>query len=130
MMEGGASQAPRRKSLPGVAIAKRMRSPFSLTALIIAAMTTGKISVDPEFLASWPTLRMLVPSSVPRDQLLCLPEPLMPVKGFSWSRHARPYEAETSSRICITIRFWSIWVVAVPYRGANSYWLGATSLCL
>jgi hypothetical protein len=28
MMAGGASQAPRRKSLPGDAIAMRMRSPF------------------------------------------------------------------------------------------------------
>ena len=28
MIAGGASQAPRRKSLPGDAIAMRMRSPF------------------------------------------------------------------------------------------------------
>ena len=25
------------------------------------------------------------PVSVPSDQLLCLPEPLIPLKGFSWS---------------------------------------------
>ena len=43
---------PRRKSLPGVAMAMRIRSPFSSTALTIAAMITGKISVEPDFSAS------------------------------------------------------------------------------
>ena len=37
--------------------------------------------------------------------------------------------AATSSQICITIRFWSICVTAVPKKGANSYWLGATCSC-
>lgn len=31
---------------------------------------------------------------------------------------------------CMTIKFWSICVVTVPKSGANSYWPGATSLCL
>ena len=26
----------------------------------------------------------------PRDQLLCLPLPLMPAKGFSWKRTTKP----------------------------------------
>lgn len=30
----------------------------------------------------------------------------------------------------MNIRFWSICVVAVPKKGAFSYWLGATSRCL
>ena len=64
--------------------------------------------------------------SVPSEKLLCLPEPLIPEKGFSSSRHASPWRAATSVQICITIRFWSICVVARPKSGANSYWLGAT----
>ena len=32
----------------------------------------------------------LSPVSVPIDQLLCLPEPLTPANGFSWSRQTRP----------------------------------------
>lgn len=42
---GGASQAPSRKSLPGVATAMRMRSPCWNTAFTRAAMITGKISL-------------------------------------------------------------------------------------
>jgi hypothetical protein len=33
-------------------MAMRMRSPFSSTALTMAAMITGKISVEPDFSAS------------------------------------------------------------------------------
>ena len=33
--------------------------------------------------------------SVERDQLLCLPLPLTPAKGFSWSRHASPCREAT-----------------------------------
>ena len=33
---------------------------------------------------------MLMPSSLVRDQLLCLPEPLIPSNGFSCSRQVRP----------------------------------------
>ena len=69
-------------------------------------------------------------SVVPREMLLCFPDPLMPAKGFSCIKHARPWRAETSSAICMNIRFWSICVVAVPKKGAFSYWLGATSRCL
>ena len=31
-----------------------------------------------------------LPSSVPSDQLLCLPEPLTPANGFSCSRQTKP----------------------------------------
>ena len=88
-------------------------------------------------------MKRFVRSSVPRDQLLCLPlpvrvrirvkirvrvkntrthhtqhaltlaltlilSPLMPLKGFSCSKQARPCLAATSSRICMNITFWSI----------------------
>ena len=37
-----------------------------------------------------PGLSSLVPQRVEMDQLLCLPEPLTPAKGFSWRSAARP----------------------------------------
>jgi hypothetical protein len=104
-----------------------MRSPYLSVARTMAAMSTGKISCEPDALASWAGLRRLTPVLVPSEMLLCLPEPLTPAKGFSCERHASPWRAATSSMICITMRFWSIWVVAVPKKGAHSYWLGATS---
>mmetsp|Transcript_36046 Transcript_36046/g.111546 ORF Transcript_36046/g.111546 Transcript_36046/m.111546 type:complete len:253 (-) Transcript_36046:822-1580(-) len=127
MMAGGASQAPRRKSLPGDAMDMRRRSPCWSMADTMAERMTGNVSPEPDALAIWPMLRRLTPSNVPMDQLLCLPEPLTLLNGFSWRRAARPYCAAVSSMICITTRFWSICVVAVPKSGANSYWFGATS---
>mmetsp|Transcript_40131 Transcript_40131/g.99329 ORF Transcript_40131/g.99329 Transcript_40131/m.99329 type:complete len:254 (-) Transcript_40131:891-1652(-) len=125
--EGGASMAPRRKSLPGEAMDRRMRSPYSLTAATMAAITTGKISGLPERLVMSAGLSSCTPSSVEMDQLLCLPLPFTPWNGFSCSRHARPCFSATSSQICITTRFWSVCVMTLPNSGANSYWLGATS---
>ena len=100
-MAGGASQAPRRKSLPGDEIAMRMRSPCLSMAETMAAMIVGKAS-SPAAFVIWPMLRRLTPSCVPIDQLLCLPEPLMLLNGFSWRSAARPYWAAVSSMICIT----------------------------
>mmetsp|Transcript_1754 Transcript_1754/g.6760 ORF Transcript_1754/g.6760 Transcript_1754/m.6760 type:complete len:232 (+) Transcript_1754:1323-2018(+) len=128
-MAGGASHAPSRKSLPGEAMAMRMRSPWRSTALMSPAMTIGKMSVEPEACAICLTLRRLTPSFVPIDQLLCLPEPLTLLKGFSWKSAARPNCAAVSSMTCMTTMFWSICVVAVPKNGATSYWFGATSRC-
>mmetsp|Transcript_12252 Transcript_12252/g.39414 ORF Transcript_12252/g.39414 Transcript_12252/m.39414 type:complete len:274 (+) Transcript_12252:807-1628(+) len=127
MMAGGASHAPSRKSLPGDAIAMRIKSPWRSMARTMPAISTGKISCEPDAFASWAGLRRFTPVLVPREMLLCLPEPLMSLKGFSCGRQARPCRAATSSQICITIRFWSICVTAVPKKGANSYWFGATS---
>ena len=128
MTEGGASIAPRRKSLPGDAMARRMRSPYSSTPATSAAMTMGKRLGLPDLAVRSPGLSSWAPQRVEMDQLLCLPEPLTPAKGFSWRRQARSCLRATSSAICITMRFWSVWVMTEPKRGANSYWLGATSL--
>mmetsp|Transcript_13200 Transcript_13200/g.47394 ORF Transcript_13200/g.47394 Transcript_13200/m.47394 type:complete len:228 (-) Transcript_13200:834-1517(-) len=127
MTDGGASIAPRRKSLPGDAIDRRMRSPYESTPATSAAMTTGKSSGLPDFAVRSPGLRSCAPHSVEMDQLLCLPEPFTPANGFSWRRHARSCFAATSSQICITTRFWSVCVITEPNSGANSYWFGATS---
>mmetsp|Transcript_53689 Transcript_53689/g.141530 ORF Transcript_53689/g.141530 Transcript_53689/m.141530 type:complete len:203 (+) Transcript_53689:562-1170(+) len=124
---GGASHAPRRKSFPGLAMAMRMRSPCLSMPETRAAMMTGKASGLPVASLSALGFRSCTPSLVARDQLLCLPLPLIPAKGFSCRRHARPFLAATSSEICITIRFWSVCTGAGPKSGANSYWFGATS---
>ena len=80
MIAGGASLAPRRWSLPELAIDARSSRLCSWTALMIETSTIrncrfscGVAPGDSRFL----------PVSVPSDQLLCLPEPLMPANGFS-----------------------------------------------
>ena len=67
--------------------------------------------------------------SVARDQLSCLPEPLTPAKGFSWSRHTRPWRSATFFIISMVSWLWSQAVLASEYTGAISCWAGATSLC-
>ena len=47
------------------------------------------------------------PVSVPMDQLLCLPEPLTPTKGFSWSRHTSPCRVATRFMVSMVSWFWS-----------------------
>ena len=54
-----------------------------------------------------PGLNRFLPVSVERDQLSCLPEPLTPAKGFSWSRHTSPWRSATFFIISITSWFWS-----------------------
>ena len=105
----------------------RIMSPCLETPATTAAITTGKVSGLPEASIRLDGTMSCAPSVVEMDQLLCLPEPLMPAKGFSWLRQARPWRAATSSQICMNMRFWSICVVAMPKSGAHSYWLGATS---
>ena len=43
------------------------------------------------FSGSLPGLNKLIPSSVVSDQLLCLPEPLIPSNGFSCNKQTNPY---------------------------------------
>jgi len=58
-----------------------------LTAWITAAQKKRKWTLSA---GVSPGLSRLLPVSVPIDQLLCLPEPLMPANGFSCSRQTRP----------------------------------------
>ena len=127
MIAGGASHAPRRKSLPGEAMAMRMRSPWMSSERTTAAMMMAKASGLPDLVVTCGPLKRLTPSGVPSEKLLCLPEPLMPMKGFSWRRPTRLCLTAISSMSCITIKFSSIWFEAMPKYGAHSYWLGATS---
>ncbi len=70
---------------------------------------------------SWPALM---------DQLLCLPLPLTPSKGFSCSRQTRPYLGAIFCIISMVSRLWSMATLEVSKMGASSCWQGATSLCL
>ena len=126
MMAGGASLAPRRWSLPGVATEVRSRSAYSSTALMTAARKTRNcrfsMGVSPgSSRFSW---------VVDMDQLLCLPLPLTPSKGFSCCRQTRPYLGASFFIISIVSRLWSMATLVVSKMGASSCWQGATSLCL
>ena len=85
MIAGGASLAPRRCSLPLVAMPARSRPACLCTPLSTAARNSRKRRF---WCGVLPGLSRLVPSSalsavMAIDQLQCLPEPLMPANGFS-----------------------------------------------
>ncbi len=63
------------------------------------------------------------------DQLLCLPEPLMPANGFSCCRHTRPWWLARRRIFSMVSRFSSMARLALVKMGASSCWAGATSLC-
>ena len=125
MIAGGASLAPRRWSWPMLATEARSRPWCLFTAWITAAQKNRKFTfsagVSPGSSRLWPV-------SVPIDQLLCLPEPLTPAKGFSCSRQTRPYLRATLCMICIVSCWWSEPTFEFSNIGAISYWPGATSL--
>ena len=58
------------------------------------------------------------------DQLLCLPEPLMPANGFSCSRQAGRSGRPRASSISMTSMLWSVARLAFSKIGAISYWRG------
>ena len=87
MIAGGASLAPRRWSWPTPAIDARSSPAWSSTAAMTAVQKNRKTRFS---CGVSPGSSRLMPVSVPIDQLLCLPEPLTPAKGFSCSRQTRP----------------------------------------
>ena len=87
MIAGGASLAPRRWSWPALATEARSSCWWVLTAWMTAAQKNRKSRFS---CGVAPGSSRLMPVSVPIDQLLCLPEPLMPAKGFSCSRQTSP----------------------------------------
>jgi hypothetical protein len=87
MIAGGASFAPRRWSWPIDATDARSSPWCRLTAWMTAAQKNRNCRFS---LGVAPGSSRFIPVSVPIDQLLCLPEPLTPAKGFSCSRHTRP----------------------------------------
>ena len=126
-MAGGASLAPRRWSLPALATDTRSRSWYSSTALMTAVKNSKNCAFS---CGESPGSNKLMPVSVEMDQLLCFPLPLMPAKGFSWSRHTRPWRRATFCMISMVSWLWSVAVLVEVKMGANSCCAGATSLCL
>ena len=88
MMAGGASLAPRRWSLAALATVTRSNSEYFATARMTATQKVRNWALS---CGVSPGLSRFSPVSVPIDQLLCLPEPLIPANGFSWNRATRSY---------------------------------------
>ena len=87
MIAGGASLAPRRWSCPALAMDARSSCWWALTAWITAAQKNRNCRFSA---GVSPGSSRFSPVSVPIDQLLCFPEPLMPANGFSCNRHTSP----------------------------------------
>ena len=92
MMVGGASPAPKRCSFDAL-ITEAFNKP--LWRCTAAMMFTRKVINCKFSKAVRPGLRRFTPVSVPSDQLLCLPEPLMPLNGFSCKRTRKWWRVAT-----------------------------------
>ena len=66
--------------------------------------------------------------ALPSEKLTCLPDPLIPAKGFSWNRHSMPCFWATFLRVVISSCWWSAATLERSNIGASSNWPGATSL--
>ena len=127
MIAGGASFAPSRWSLPAEATVIRSRSWYSCTAFTTAARKSWNWRLSSGFL---PGSSRFSPVLVPIDQLLCLPEPFTPAKGFSCSRQTRPCFSAVFFMTSMVSSLWSVAILEVEKIGASSCCEGATSLCL
>ena len=127
MIGGGASQPPRRWSLPAQAALIRSRSAYRSTARMKAQSISKNCRLLSGFL---PGESRFSPVSVHSEKLLCLPEPLTLANGFSCSRQARPCFLLMVRIVSIISWLWSQAMLAVEYSGASSCWAGAASLCL
>src|ERR1700680_3208966 len=125
MMAGGASLAPSRWSLAAPHTDTRSNSGYLATARITAQQKTRNWALS---CGVSPGLSRFSPRSVDIDQLLCLPEPLMPANGFSWNSVTRPYFGAMRRMTSIVSCWWSVARLHSSKMGASSYWLGATSL--
>ena len=125
MMAGGASLAPRRWSLPASAMPARSRSAWTSTPRMTAIRKARNWALA---CGSLPGSSRFSPSSVAIDQLLCLPEPLMPANGFSWMRNISPWRVAILRIRLMTSMLWSEPTDVASNTGAISNWAGATSL--
>ena len=122
IIAGGASFAPKRCALVADEIEALIRPLYLYTVLITLLIKVMNCKFS---FAVLPGLKSSTPVSVLKLQLLCLPLPLMPANGFSrkWWRRA------TCAITFIKRRLWSFAKFDSSKIGANSNWLGATSLC-
>ena len=126
IIAGGASFAPKRWAL----VADEMEaliSPLYLYTVLITLLI--KVMNCKFSLMVLPGLKSSTPVSVLKLQLLCLPLPLMPANGFSWSSTRKWWRRATCAITFIKRRLWSFAKFDSSKIGANSNWLGATSLC-
>ncbi len=104
IIAGGASFAPSLWSFPTSAAASRSKSAWISTAFNIQVKTSRNWKFS---CGVTPGSSRLIPSSVVRDQLLCLPDPFTPANGFSCSRHCNPWRPATFFSVSITSWLWS-----------------------
>ena len=125
MIAGGASFAPRRWAL----VALEMLA-FSNALWVYTAFSTLTTKVTKRRLSSGvlPGPIKRIPVSVPRDQLLCLPEPFTPLNGFSCNRTRNPCLREILRIRAMISKLWSLARLHSSKMGASSNWFGATSL--
>ena len=126
MIAGGASLAPSRWSLVADATDARSRPPYLCTARITAAQNTRNWALS---CGVSPGRSRLPSVALPSEKLTCLPEPLIPAKGFSWKRHSMPCFWATLFSMTISSCWWSAATLERSNIGAISNWPGATSLC-
>ena len=87
MMDGGASLPPKRWALVALMM-EAFNSPlWRYTPMRVSTMKVTKRRFSSGVL---PGAWSRIPLSADRLQLLCLPEPLTPSKGFSWSKTRKP----------------------------------------
>ena len=125
MMAGGASLAPRRWAFVALMMEAFKRPLWRYTPMRVSTTKVMKRRASSGVL---PGAWRIMPVSVVSDQLLCLPEPLMPAKGFSWSRQRKPCLRATLRMSDMRSMLWSTAKLHSSKIGASSNWLGATSL--
>ena len=125
MMAGGASLAPRRWALVALMIEAFSKPLWWYTAIRVLTMKVMKRRLSSAVL---PGAISRTPVSVPSDQLLCFPEPLTPLKGFSCSNRRKPWLRATLRMSDMMSMLWSTARLHSSKMGASSNWLGATSL--
>ena len=126
-MAGGASFAPNLRSLLALEIAAINSSSWSNTAETVFMKNVKNCKL---LIGVLPGLRRLTPVFVAKGQLLCFPDPLIPLNGFSWNKTSKSCLFATLCIISINKELWSTDKLTSSKIGANSNWLGATSLCL
>ena len=105
MMAGGASFAPRRWAFVALMI-DALSTP---ACLYTAAMTLTRKVMNCRFSDGvLPGLSRLTPVSGPIDQLLCLPEPFTPLKGFSCSSTRKLWRRAILFMMVINNWLWSL----------------------
>ena len=125
MMAGGASFAPKRCALVALMILAFNKPLCLYTAISVSTINTTKRRFSSGVLPG-PCKR--IPVSVLNDQLLCFPLPLMPANGFSCNNARKPCLRATRFISDMSNMLWSTARFVSSKMGANSNWLGATSL--